>query len=359
MNTNHAPAAQPFVSVVTPFYNTAQYLAECIESVLRQNYDNWEYILLDNCSTDGSTKIAKQYAAQDSRIRLVRNNILLPQVQNYNAALSLISPQSSYCKMVQADDWIYPECIARMVTLAESDPSIGIVSSYSLWGDRVFCDGLPYTTTVIPGAKLCRLQLMTSRFFFGSPTTVLYRSEIIRDASPFFNPSAVHDDTNACYRTLRMWKFGFVHQVLSFSRAQESSIMSRARDFGPALLDELLQLYEFGPLYLGLNELAGRLKACKDSYYRFLGRRFLAGSSKPFWQYQVSGLRSGGHQIEYGQLFKHICLELLRLLANPGSTAALLFDRIRAKTGTRNSQRALRDPGIGLSPRVPTPHDPR
>ena len=85
---------RPLVSVVTPFYNTAAFLPECIESVLAQTYDNWEYILLDNCSTDGSTEIARKYAADEPRIRYVRNDELLPQVPNYNAALALISSES-------------------------------------------------------------------------------------------------------------------------------------------------------------------------------------------------------------------------------------------------------------------------
>src|SRR5207253_3419947 len=60
-------ATRPLVSVVTPFYNTAKYLAQCIEGVLTQSYPEFEYILLDNCSTDGSREIAQIYARQDPR----------------------------------------------------------------------------------------------------------------------------------------------------------------------------------------------------------------------------------------------------------------------------------------------------
>ena len=84
----------PLVSVVTPFYNTRDFLAECIESVLRQTYSNFEYILVDNCSTDGSSDIAKQYAARfPDKIRLLHTESFLSQVQNYNFALSCISPE--------------------------------------------------------------------------------------------------------------------------------------------------------------------------------------------------------------------------------------------------------------------------
>jgi len=62
----------PRVSVVTPFCNTQKFLSECIESFLRQTYENWEYILVDNCSTDGSSEAAERYACRfPGKIRLI------------------------------------------------------------------------------------------------------------------------------------------------------------------------------------------------------------------------------------------------------------------------------------------------
>src|SRR5450432_1444038 len=117
--------SQPLVSVVTPFHNTAAYLAECIESVLAQTYENFEYILVDNCSTDGSTEIAERYARRDPRIRFIQRSTLLTQVQNYNRALEEIADASRYCKMVQADDFIFPECLRLMVEAFEQSQTIG------------------------------------------------------------------------------------------------------------------------------------------------------------------------------------------------------------------------------------------
>ena len=65
----------PLVSVVTPVYNGAAHLAECIESVQRQTYQNWDYTIVDNCSTDESAIIARRYAAKDQRIRIVENEV--------------------------------------------------------------------------------------------------------------------------------------------------------------------------------------------------------------------------------------------------------------------------------------------
>src|SRR5689334_13934856 len=123
---------QPLVSIVTPVYNEAQYLAECIESVLAQTYQNWDYTILDNCSTDRTAEIACRYAAGDPRIRVLRNEHFLPAIANHNAALRAVSPASKYCKVVLGDDWIFPECLQRMVGLAEAHPSVGIVGAYAL-----------------------------------------------------------------------------------------------------------------------------------------------------------------------------------------------------------------------------------
>ena len=60
------------VSIITPSYNSAAYIAEMIESILAQTYTNWELLITDDCSTDDSVKIIESYATKDSRIKLFR-----------------------------------------------------------------------------------------------------------------------------------------------------------------------------------------------------------------------------------------------------------------------------------------------
>jgi glycosyltransferase involved in cell wall biosynthesis len=320
------------VSIVTPFYNTRGFLGECIESVLAQTYRNWEYVLVDNQSTDGSSEIARDYASRfPAKVRLVRTQSFLSQVQNYNFALTLISPQSKYCKMVQADDRIYPECLTKMVEVAESDSSIGLVCSYRLRGNRVTGDGIPCTQNYMTGAELSRLQLNGPVFTFGSPTTVLYRAESVRATVPFYDESTLHDDTDACYRILQKWNFGFVHQVLSFNRFDNESISSRVRDYQPALLDSLLQLHKFGPVYFEPKDFATLFRQREQGYYRFLAHRRLLGASKEFWKYHETGLKTGGLNLDKPRLWRYISLEVLRLLSQPFSTCARLYERFRAR----------------------------
>jgi glycosyltransferase involved in cell wall biosynthesis len=169
-------ATRPLVTVVTPFYNTAPHLAH--RASLRK-YREFEYILMDNCSTDGSSEIARSYERLDPRIRLIRCSEFLSQLANYNRALAEISEASLYCKIVQADDHIYPECLQLMVQAFDQSESIGLVSSYRLLGNTVEGSGYPCRTAMLPGRECGRWFLRTGINIFGSQTTVMYRSSVV------------------------------------------------------------------------------------------------------------------------------------------------------------------------------------
>ncbi len=273
---------QPLVSVVTPVYNGEKYLAECIESVLAQTYQNWEYIIVNNCSTDRTLEIAQHYAKKDKRIRIHHNREFLGVIQNWNHALRQISTESKYCKVVHADDWIFPECIMQMIELAEVNPSVGIVGAYQLDGVRVKLDGVPCQTspgpggalhlaTIVPGRDICRTSLLGGRYVFGSPTSLLIRSAIIRNREGFYDESVLHTDQDACYEVLQDWDFGFAHQVLTYSRRHDESITSSfAKRLNTAAAEKIHRLKKHGPIYLSPDEYEKRLKKIIDDHYRLL-----------------------------------------------------------------------------------------
>ena len=320
---------RPLVSVVTPCYNTEAYLAECIESVLRQSHDNFEYIIVDNACTDRSGEIAREYAACDSRIRVVRNEQLLPQVENVNRGLSLVSTESSYVKVVLADDWLYPDCLKLMVELAERHPRVGLVSSYYVEGRNIKGAGLPPDRPVVSGREASRLQLIDSRFMFGSPSTVLFRAEIIRARQPFYETGRLHEDTEACFEVLRDWDFGFVHQVLSFLRVDPQSLSGTVRDFNPHLLDKLIVLHRFGRTFLTEDEYESGMRQVLRLYHGYLGQSLLARRPPAFWDYHRRGLATIGLQLDRARLTRAAATAALRLVLNPFDTAAQLISRLR------------------------------
>ena len=91
-------ASAPLVSVLTPVHNGEHYLAACIESVRAQTYTNWEYVIVDNASTDRTRETAERYAARDPRIRVVSNPRLVGVIENHNIAFRQPSAASAYCK---------------------------------------------------------------------------------------------------------------------------------------------------------------------------------------------------------------------------------------------------------------------
>jgi glycosyltransferase involved in cell wall biosynthesis len=315
----------PLVSVVTPFYNTAPYLDECIRSVLRQTWTNLEYVLLDNCSTDGSADIATRHASQHPHIRLERNASLLGQVDNYNRALSLISPESRYCLLVQADDWVMAECVQRMVELAETDPRIGVVTSYHLEGKRPCGGPIDPGVTVLDGPQVCRDTLLGKLAVFGSPTTVMYRSEIIRAQQPFFDRSRHHEDTDALFRTLRDWKLGFVHQLLTFVRVDNASITSAVRTFDPFALDAFLRSRMYLDQFFAPDEAQSLRQRAETSYLKFVARRCLARNRREFLAYQRRGLSTVGYELPRARIVAYMLSELLDRVGNPKRTLSGLF----------------------------------
>jgi glycosyltransferase involved in cell wall biosynthesis len=328
----------PLVSVVTPVYNGADFLAECIESVLEQTYGHYEYIIVNNCSTDRTLEIALSYAQKDSRIRVRTNDRFVGVIENHNIGFRLISPASKYCKIVSADDFIFPECLTRMVEFAEASPSVGMVSAYMLAGKRVMNMGLEYERNIVIGRDICRETLLGGPYVFGSPTSLLYRSDLIRTSSTFYPTSNPHSDTTAVYQSLEHCDFGFVHQVLSYARIHPDSVTSRSIKFGTinrALIGDLMQ---FGPTYLRRDEFEKRVADSLNGYYGWLVRAiFEHPRDKEFWQVQKTGFREMGFEFSSARLFKAAVLKALGLLLTPGVAVKKLIG-VKKDTGKIDAQ---------------------
>jgi glycosyltransferase involved in cell wall biosynthesis len=275
-------------------------------------------VIVDNCSTDRSPEIAQHYAQQDDRIRVHQNADFLSQLQNLNHTMRQISPQSKYCKAVHADDWIFPECIAQMVKVAEAHPTVGIVSAYRLEETRVSLDGLPYPSTCVPGRAICRSVLREDLYAFGSPTSLLIRSDLIRKRPKFYDESTVGADTHACFELLQESDFGFVHQVLTFTRRHNESMTSLTHRFNIRRLGKFAALVRYGPSCLDSQEYEELLGQAVDSYHAFLARCVLELREKAFWDYQRTELRNLGYPIGPTKLVVALLKQLLDLRARLG-----------------------------------------
>jgi glycosyltransferase involved in cell wall biosynthesis len=320
----------PRVSVVTPVHNCERHLATCIDSVLAQTYPNFEYIIVNNFSTDRTLEIAQEYAARDSRHRheqpraARRNRQPQPGVRGS-------PPSNKYIKIVGADDWLYPNCVAELVAVAEAHPTVAMVTSYVLVGSRIGWDGLPHPSSFLKGRDVCRMRLKDKILVFGGPSASLLKTEAVKARQPFYPRGNYHGDNAGYLNLLRDTDFGFVHQVLSYNRRDEDSrtthFLERLQSNILAIVEELV---EFGPVYLTEAELRQRLEEADGDYYKFLARSVFDFRDKTFWDMHRNRLAKIGRPLVGVPLVRAVTAHTFDLIGNPKRTIENMFKRLRA-----------------------------
>lgn len=282
----------PRVSVVMPVYNGARTLDRAIRSVLAQRYDNLECVVLDNCSTDETPRIIAGHAERDPRVRAHRNPELYPVMRNHNAAVDLMANDSDYCQILQADDVLAPDCLARKVAVAEAHPSVGIVGAYSNRGGQRLPEAMP-AGEFHDGREVCRRTLLGEIYPFISPSSLLFRASAARSRQPFYSEVGTHGDIQACYEILAAHDFGFVHECLTEVGVSAASLTSRQTRSLNKLLASNLELFEtYGPRFLNDSELSGRRQFLLARYYRELAWAVLERRESDFWRFHKQALAS-------------------------------------------------------------------
>jgi len=287
---------KPIVSVCIPTYNGAKYLAACLESILAQTFSDLEIIIVDDCSSDDTVRVANTFARRDRRIRIVVNDINRGLVGNWNYAAELA--RGTWIKFVFQDDLILPDCVARMHAVA-MDTAIPIISCAR---DFTFEDGTPdglRTDYLDHRARIqavfrdsaqwsardfceAALQSLVIWNILGEPTAVLLHRDVFRRFG-WFNPHL---------RMLCDFEFwarvasntGTVHipQSLAIFRVHETSTSgffraSEARRYRFNMVDPLLILHEyaFHPLFANLRAVAAHRHSRVDLESEFWRRALL------------------------------------------------------------------------------------
>ena len=117
---------QPIISVIMSVYNGLPYLKEAVESILKQTYKNFEFIIVDDASTDDSLKYLR--SLKDMRIRLIKNTENLGLAKSLNKAINISNGE--YIARMDADDVSLPRRFERQVTFLQKNPSIYLCGSW-------------------------------------------------------------------------------------------------------------------------------------------------------------------------------------------------------------------------------------
>jgi glycosyltransferase involved in cell wall biosynthesis len=259
-----SPGRAPRVTIGLPVYNGEPFLVSTLESLLAQTFTDFEIVVCDNASTDGTAAIVQEYAAQDGRIRYDRNARNMGAVYNYNRTLALA--RGEYFKWSAADDVIRPEFLAQCVAALEADPALVMAYSRAAFideADRViyrFEDVVqlkPWPKKVIPRAE----QALAALFRDGSAAHVLIfglcRTDALRAMRPLGNYFGC--DWPAVTELVLSGEIYEIPQVLSFYRRHQGSSSTYRRSpsakaqqqfYDPSVSGRLRQEFQLRRRYL-------------------------------------------------------------------------------------------------------------
>lgn len=200
--------SEPLVSVLMTAYNREAYIAEAIQSVLKQTYKNFELIIVDDASLDSTYSIAQEFASKDDRIRLFRNENNLGQFRNRNKAASLAV--GTYIMYADSDDTLYPDAIERCVKAMLQFSGAGFAIYSSIKIDDV---------KMLPPNVSIRKHFFEIPFLTHGPGATVIKRTVFNEIGGFPNEYSIAGDmyynlNAASHTSILLLPFRFVHYRL-------------------------------------------------------------------------------------------------------------------------------------------------
>ena len=218
-----SPAIIPALSVAMSVYNAERFLAEAIESVLGQSFSDFEFLILEDGSTDGSRAIAERLAKHDARIRIIaRENRGL--VMSLNQLLS--EARAPLVARMDADDICLPDRFAQQVAFLNSNPDHGVVGCWTIDIDET---GEPYPLHVAdhPDTHQGFLAAIESRQPLLCHPAVMYRLDLVRSVGGYHAAFRHCEDLDLWLRLAGITRICSLPQRLIQYRHYEQQVSSR------------------------------------------------------------------------------------------------------------------------------------
>ena len=272
----------PRVSVVVPAYNSVAFIDATMCSILGQSFTEFELVVSDHGSTDGTWEALQQFAA-DPRVRLSRLASGGGAPANWNAVTDLATGE--FIKLVCGDDLLSPDSLAEQVAALEAHPAAVMAASSR---DVIDADGTPVLRNrglaglrgEVDGAEAIRRTVLAGTNIFGEPASVLFRRTALVEAGgwdgrfPYLIDQATYcavllrGTLVAVPRALASFRVSQSQWSVQLVRAQAAQAIGFSREFAaanPGLL---------GPRHLLVGNLRARVNAYgRRAVYRWLGRR--------------------------------------------------------------------------------------
>ena len=172
---------ESLVSIIVPVFNAEEYIHRCIDSILKQEYQNFELLLVDDGSTDRSGKICREYAGRDSRVHVIqKENTGVSASRN----LALKQARGTYIQFLDSDDWIAPEATRLLVRSMETHSCDMVIADfYRVSGEYMAQKGDINESKVLSRQEFLSEHMMENPadFYYGVLWNKMYRRDIIED----------------------------------------------------------------------------------------------------------------------------------------------------------------------------------
>lgn len=181
------------ISIIIPIYNVSQYLNECIQSVVNQSYKDFECILIDDGSSDGSEMICDQWAQKDSRIKVIhQSNQGVSKARNRG----IVEAQGEYITFIDSDDWIDPNYLNKLFQPIEKYKVDLVVCGLQQQYNNGTFQNYSYKTGIINIEKQFTNEFtdINKKFLFFGPYIKLYKKAIIQKHNIHFPPEYTYGE---------------------------------------------------------------------------------------------------------------------------------------------------------------------
>ncbi len=232
------------VSVCVPSYNYARFLGECLSSVLAQTCGDFELIVVDDCSTDGSEEVIQGFA--DSRLRYLRNEANLGHVRTWNRLLSLA--RGEYVCFLCADDLFLPRKLEVQAALLDDNPLVGLVHSdgraidaagevTGLFRSRFPPDLEAYLALDHVRHGHREFRRLLAGYNYVHLSNAMFRRASLDEVSPFDQAYPYAADWDLWLRLLLKCDVAYLAEPLSCIRWHGDNLTAKMKQSGQAYLD--------------------------------------------------------------------------------------------------------------------------
>lgn len=207
----------PKVTVLIPVYNREKYVASAIESILVQSFTDFELLLIDDSSTDGSVGILRSYTT-DPRVRLVCNGDNLGEFKTRNKGIDLA--RGEYIAMLDSDDWAYPTRLKKQVAFLDRHRDFAVVGA---WATEMDEKGRSLRRVkilpVLPGELRSRLLFRSCHHH----SSIMARTAVLQEYR-YREQYVVSADVDLFVRLARKYKLGNLPKILLCRRVHAGGI---------------------------------------------------------------------------------------------------------------------------------------